>query len=91
MNYDVEVFSNYVRKVIREMEKRNIKFQHKYVDEFISFCNNDLWICENYPEHNDRYLKQCYYNLQEKLDRGIITQKEWNLIEKNFHNRIHQF
>ena len=22
-----------------------------------------------YPEHNDRYLKQCYYNLQEKADR----------------------
>ena len=31
--------------------------------------------------HNDRYLKQCYYNLQEKYDCGGITQEEWDKIE----------
>lgn len=40
---------------------------------------------EYYPEHNDRYLKQCYYNLQEKADRGIITKEEWKLIHKNIY------
>ena len=28
--------------------------------------------------HNDRYLQQCYYNLQEKYDRGGISQDEWD-------------
>ena len=27
--------------------------------------------------HNDRYLRQCYYNLQEKYDYGGITDAEW--------------
>lgn len=27
--------------------------------------------------HNDRYLKQCYYNLQEKYDCGSIEEKDW--------------
>jgi len=31
--------------------------------------------------HNDRYLVQCYYNLQEKYDRGGISDEEWNRIE----------
>lgn len=46
----------------------------------MKFCNNE-YIKENYPEHNNRYLKQCYYNLQEKYDRGIITEEEWKKIE----------
>ena len=89
-NYDKELFSNYVRKVVRELENRNIKFQQKYLDEIIKFCNGDLYICENYEEHNDRYLTQCYYNLQEKYDRGIISNEEWQKIdlEKKNYNFI---
>ena len=34
-----------------------------------------------YPEKfNERYLMQCYYNLQEKHDCGGITDEEWNRI-----------
>ena len=84
MDYDREVFSNYVRHVVRELEKRNVKFQQKYLDEIIEFCNGDLYITENYNQHNDRYLKQCLYNLQEKADRGIITKEEWQKIEDKF-------
>ena len=85
MDYDEELFSNYVRKVVKEMENRNIKYQKKYLDEIIEFCNGDLYICENYPEHNDQYLKQCYYNLQEKYDRGIITEEEWKKLYRYFY------
>lgn len=31
--------------------------------------------------HNDRYLRQCYFNLQEKYDCGGITDDEWSKIE----------
>ena len=32
--------------------------------------------------HNDRYLAQCYYNLQEKFDCGGIEAADWNIIYK---------
>ena len=34
--------------------------------------------------HTDRYLKQCLYNLEEKYDRGGITQEEWNKIYNKY-------
>lgn len=37
-------------------------------------------IFENY--HNDRYLKQCYYMFEEKLDCGMLTENEFIPISK---------
>ena len=88
-NYDEEVYSNYVRKVVKELRNRNIKYQEKYLNEIIDFCNGDLFITENYNEHNNRYLKQCYYNLQEKYDRGIITKEEWQKIQNEIGDDIY--
>lgn len=34
--------------------------------------------------HTNRYLKQCYYNLEEKYDRGGIPDDEWLIIFANF-------
>lgn len=31
--------------------------------------------------HNERYFWQCYFNLQEKYDRGGISPEEWSKIE----------
>lgn len=82
MDYDKKMFFSYVIKVRTEMANRNIKHNMKYLDEIYKFCNySNISLVENYPEHNDRYLKQCYYNLQEKYDRGIITKEEWQKIE----------
>jgi hypothetical protein len=64
------------------MDNRKIKYNHKYYEEIYEFC--DGYYYKTYPEHNDRYLKQCLYNLQEKADRGIITPQEWQLIYDNF-------
>lgn len=33
---------------------------------------------------NERYLKQCLYNLQEKYDCGGMTKEEWQKIEDKF-------
>ena len=33
---------------------------------------------------DDRYLKQCLYNLQEKYDCGGISKEEWQKIEERF-------
>lgn len=84
MDYNKAPFYQYVAEVRAEMHKRNIKYNDKYFQEIIKFTFNDLYNTLDmpyYPEHNNRYLKQCYYNLQEKYDRGIITKEEWQKIE----------
>lgn len=79
MNYHKIYFMNYVIAVCSEMDNRNIKYQFKYFNEICDFCG-EYGGNYNYPEHNNRYLKQCYYNLEEKYDRGIIKPQEWKLI-----------
>lgn len=36
--------------------------------------------------HNDRYLVQCFYNLQEKYDRGGIPFRDWVGIQMFMNN-----
>lgn len=81
MDYDKIYFLNYVDLVLEEMKKRNIKYNFNLYNEIYNFCISNK-IINNYPEHNDRYLKQCFYNLEEKYDRGIISEKEWEEILK---------
>ena len=93
MDYDKDYFYAYVSYVCDEMIIRDIKYQTKYIDEICDFCNIDIWNVgfkelKDYPEHNNRYLKQCFYNLQEKADRGIITQEEWKKIEYLFKSEV---
>lgn len=51
------------------------------------FADDDLYdfntyMMDPFPDwHNDRYLRQCYFNLQEKYDCGLITEQEWYEIE----------
>lgn len=37
--------------------------------------------------HTDRYLAQCLYNLEEKYDRGGISQEEWDKIYNKYFNK----
>ena len=81
MKYNKSTFRSYIMTIVGEMHKRKIKYQYKYYDEIFEFCKDENYLdVVYYPEHNDRYLKQCYYNLQEKYDRGIITEEEWQKI-----------
>ena len=51
------------------MEKRG--FQVKSWDNYLHYFSETVITGPMYyPEHNERYLKQCFYNLQEKYDRG---------------------
>lgn len=89
MDYNRSSFFRYVECVRDELCDRHINFRDKYWFEIMDFCNIDN---DNkykiYSEHNDRYLRQCYYNLQEKADRGIISKEEWELIHKNIYELI---
>lgn len=72
-NYPKSYLLNYSNKVIKEMEKRNfnIKSYNKYNEYFKDIKKSS----KMFKEHNDEYLKICYYNLYEKYIRG---QKDFN-------------
>lgn len=79
-------FYRYVWDITQEMKKRNIKFQEKYLNE-ISIFTEGCQICsidQHYLEHNNRYLIQCLYNLEEKAMRNIISKDEWLKIYNKF-------
>lgn len=71
LNYDKSYFAKYTCNVVDELNRRGIKFQSKLLNEIYIFCNANCAFEDipDYPEHDSRYLKQCYYNLQEKADR----------------------
>ena len=88
MDYPQSHFIWYCQKVYNEMIRRGYKCDKskfmKWVDKESVFpSNGDLfkgW-------HNNRYLAQCYYNLQEKYDCGGITEDEWKQIELYLESR----
>ena len=90
-NYDIASLGKYYTEVIFEICKRGYNFNKKYDETLIELIKNkskNLLDNKRYKEDDDRYLKQCYFNLQEKFDRKIITEEEWKLIESKFKKQI---
>ena len=85
-----DLFS-YSRMVIFELEKRNYNIKSmKNFDNYFGFMitNKDYIPFPNH--HNDRYLIQCYFNLQEKYDRGQkdFTKQEMMKIQSLIRDEI---
>ena len=84
-DYSKMVFLSYVQSITMELYERDIKYQDKYLEEITDFCILDKGsIYMTYKEHNNRYLRQCLYNLEEKATRNIISKGEWLKIYNNF-------
>ena len=85
MDYTWSDFKSYCVNVINEMRKRGYKVSEEKLWKYD--VTKDSEIVNNvYNEwHNERYLKQCLYNLQEKYDCGGVSDEEWNKISKKFH------
>ena len=68
--YDREYLWHYSIAIKNEMVNRGFKIK--------SYSNFDKYFDDTvhgekiltYPEHDDKYLRQCFYNLQEKQNRG---------------------
>ena len=85
-DYPKEDLLNYSLIIIQAFLKRGYKFN---MNNFNEYFGNLSWIeCfsgDVFKEKmNERYLKQCLYNLQEKYDCGGISQEEWQKIEDKF-------
>lgn len=87
--YDKNHLLAYSNLVIDELNKRNIEYNDKkYNDYFYGYgivCYKKIAYEDIYSSKmNNRYLKQCLYNLQEKYDCDGISHEEWSKILEKF-------
>lgn len=91
LNYPIGHFWKYIYLVLLEMENRGYRCDFSIFEKWI-----DKPYTLNTPDtqnlfkdwHNDRYLTQCFYNLQEKYDCCGISYDEWRKIEDKYHEII---
>jgi uncharacterized protein (TIGR02328 family) len=88
LDYNIQEFKNYTALIISQLRQRNIKYLNSKWEEIRD------WECEHFDNdryfgaklyegwHNNRYLTQCYYNLQEKADCGIVSKQAWSRIDE---------
>ena len=90
MEYSPIEFVEYSMMVTEELEKRAYEISKKSKKNFGDNYNKltHYYIYNNTKIfkywHNERYLKQCLFNLQEKYDCGGIPENEWKMIEEKF-------
>lgn len=91
MNYNWTDFEYYSELVVRCLKERGYKINEKTWENFNELLTNNSWKYSNINRefifegwHNERYLKQCLFNLQEKYDCGGISYEEWKIIEDKF-------
>lgn len=89
-DYSKEDLLNYSLIVIQELNKREYKYK---MDNFNSYFGNMSWI-DNINSNpfknkmNDRYLKQCLYNLEEKAMCNGMKKDEWNAIYNKYKDKF---
>ena len=84
MDYPLEHFWNYTRLVYDEMIERGYECNFNRFWKWVTPARS-FWLIDDVPMeelfdgwHNRRYYWQCYYNLEEKYDCGLISDQEWN-------------
>ena len=88
LDYPSKDFKKYARFVCNAIRGRGFKLSDGSVGKFLSNmfeaeeCFNNSVSSDTLYEgwHCNKYLIQCFYNLQEKYDCGGITDEGWKLI-----------
>lgn len=88
LKYNIDHFKEYASRVYTEMLSRGYKpsadkytlIEHWSAQGSFEPCQDIKGLFPGW--HNDRYLAQCYFNLEEKYDCGGISDEEWKRIEK---------
>lgn len=85
LDYSVSDFKHYTILVRNELKERNIKFVEKNIVEILNWESDCFNKSEDASDlyqgwHDFRYLTQCFYNLQEKYDCGIVSEKAYKKI-----------
>ena len=96
MEYPLEHFYRYCGRVCAHMIERGYYADPNVLLKYTNDvdCKNAFWNAGTVPFHelffgwhNERYLLQCYYNLQEKYDCGGISEEEFGTIEEIMRER----
>lgn len=83
MRYPMTHFFTYGYLVYMEMSNRGYKCDVEKFTKYFTYPHETSFISfdEVFGQwHNDRYLRQCVYNLQEKYDCGGLDIDEWRKI-----------
>ena len=92
--YEWQHFAEYTYQVYLELKERGKHIKETVYEKILSeskrafdkFTNlpykYENWEQTFYAWHNNKYLIQCYYNLQEKYDCGLLTQSEFDKIKQ---------
>ena len=82
MKYPPEHFNRYAGLVRDEMIRRGYKCDFDRFMQYRTISQNQIDDDELFANwHNDDYLTQCFYNLQEKFCCGRISLEEWIKID----------
>ena len=96
--YPKENLAIYTFLVVEEMKKREINIKSfENVNSYFGFVlfykgRGGIHNINPFPNHhNNRYLLQCFYNLQEKYDRGQkdFDKEKYERLEEFIRNEIH--
>lgn len=82
MDYPIAQFYNYGLMVAKEMSNKGYKVDRTRFTKYFPLAARTIETNLFEGWHNDRYLMQCYYNLQEKFDCGGITEAEWRYFQE---------
>lgn len=99
MEYPLEHFLRYTELIQIEMNNRGYNADLSKFYRFFGPASEKI-LCNllnivDYSNlfsywHNDRYLKQCYYNLQEKFDCGGISVEDMIKIRNKFEEKLNK-
>lgn len=93
LDYPIEHLQEYTDLILAEIMRRGYSFSKESYRKFINHIKQRSQKEYNYvPEvqtiypnwHNDTYLRQCLYNLEEKAICGGIPADEWEVIYNEF-------
>ncbi len=78
LDYPEAQFNVFAWHVYKEIKNRGYECDWNKFTQWRINRNLEWDIKDIFPEwHDDRYFRQCYYNLEEKYDCGGIPLKEW--------------
>lgn len=87
MDYPLSDFYSYSCAIRNEMSRRGYKLSNKIIEKVVDACIiydkegfiKHKPISDIYNDwHNNRYLVQSFFNLQEKFDNGGVSVEEWS-------------
>lgn len=89
MDYPLEHFVRYAHEVCSELQLRKYECNFTKIMKYFSSLYYTFAQQISFEEvfknwHNERYLKQCMYNLEEKHDCQGITDDEWNVLLRGY-------